>query len=346
MTNIYDNVGISGGFSVSANSTTDALYINQLGLGNAVLIEDSTNPDATPFIINSTGNVNIGRIEYLSTSGGTQPKLQVNNSTSQIPSSGLPFTTNFIVQGFNNNSVGFFTTDNNTSQLYFGTPSSVYGSNLSWNYSGSVLNLSTQTNGGFITFGTNQGVERVRIQSDGNVGIGTTTPNANLTVNGSVSATTISGGTFYGDGSNLTGISTQDIFVTGGTYTNGDVTFTNNTGGTFNVSGFSNPSYKVYSALISQTSNNNPTVTILENTLGYTPILTRNLAGIYEIGITSTTINFLYFLNNNSTNENVKIRMGTSFNMGVWSFAITTSNSGVNTDGLLIQTPIEIRIYN
>jgi hypothetical protein len=59
-----------------------------------------------------------------------------------------------------------------------------------------------------------------------------------LTVNGTISATTISGGTLYGDGSNLTGISTQDTFVTGGTYSNGTAIFTNNTGGTFNVTGF------------------------------------------------------------------------------------------------------------
>jgi hypothetical protein len=59
-----------------------------------------------------------------------------------------------------------------------------------------------------------------------------------LTINGIISATTISGGTLFGDGSNLTGISTQDTFVTGGTYSNGTATFTNNTGGTFNVLGF------------------------------------------------------------------------------------------------------------
>lgn len=45
--------------------------------------------------------------------------------------------------------------------------------------------------------------------------------------------------TFYGDGSNLTGISTQDTFVTGGTYSAGTAVFTNNTGGTFSVTGFS-----------------------------------------------------------------------------------------------------------
>jgi hypothetical protein len=52
------------------------------------------------------------------------------------------------------------------------------------------------------------------------------------------SATTISGGTFYGDGSNLSGIT--DVFVSGGTYDNntGTATFTNTLGGTFSVSGF------------------------------------------------------------------------------------------------------------
>lgn len=59
-----------------------------------------------------------------------------------------------------------------------------------------------------------------------------------LFVGGDLSATTISATTFYGDGSNLTGLSTQDTFVTGGTYSAGTAVFTNNTGGTFSVTGF------------------------------------------------------------------------------------------------------------
>ena len=47
----------------------------------------------------------------------------------------------------------------------------------------------------------------------------------------SISATTISGGTFYGNGSNLIGIPSQSATITGGTYSNGTATFTNNTGG-------------------------------------------------------------------------------------------------------------------
>jgi hypothetical protein len=60
-----------------------------------------------------------------------------------------------------------------------------------------------------------------------------------ISFNGNLLAQNISGTTFYGDGSHLTGISTQDTYVTGGTYNNGTAIFTNNSGGTFSVTGFS-----------------------------------------------------------------------------------------------------------
>lgn len=56
-----------------------------------------------------------------------------------------------------------------------------------------------------------------------------------LTVNGVLSATTISGGTLYGDGSNLTGISTQDTFVTGFTYQDNTFVISDNTDSTYNA---------------------------------------------------------------------------------------------------------------
>lgn len=339
MTNIYDSLGINGGLNISANSTTDAIYISQLGTGNAVLIEDSANPDATPFIINSGGSVNIGRIEYLKTSGGTEAKLQVNNSTSQIPSSGLPFTTNFIVQGFNNNNVGFFTTDINTSQLYFGTPSSVYGAKLSWRYTGGTFDLSTQTTGGTITFGTDQGLERMRIQSDGNVGIGTTAATSTLTVNGSLSATTL-----YGDGSNLTGISGGGSF-TGGTVT-GDTTFTNTVSAntisatTLYVSGnsISRP-YKVYTALLTQTGTTAPVAIVLENTLGVEPTYMYNDVGEYNVNtVISFDFNKIAFMfGNNSFQVTLDIA---SYEGGNEMFFFTPNNN------MLYNYPIEIRVYN
>ena len=90
-----------------------------------------------------------------------------------------------------------------------------------------------------------------------------------------LSATTISATTFYGDGSHLTGISTQDTFVTGGTYSSGTATFTNNTGGTFNVSGFLTGMTDTYTTGFTYNNNtltlkrnaNQPDLNVLINTM-------------------------------------------------------------------------------
>ena len=44
----------------SASSTGDLVRITQTGTGNALVVEDSANPDATPFIVHTTGNVGVG----------------------------------------------------------------------------------------------------------------------------------------------------------------------------------------------------------------------------------------------------------------------------------------------
>lgn len=46
--------------SVTANSASNAFRITQTGTGNALLVEDSANPDSTPFVVDSNGNVGIG----------------------------------------------------------------------------------------------------------------------------------------------------------------------------------------------------------------------------------------------------------------------------------------------
>lgn len=45
-------------FSVSSSS--DAVRITQTGTGNALKVEDSTNPDSTPFVVDANGSVGIG----------------------------------------------------------------------------------------------------------------------------------------------------------------------------------------------------------------------------------------------------------------------------------------------
>ena len=45
---------------VVTNSANDAFRITQTGTGDALLVEDSANPDSTPFVVTATGAVGIG----------------------------------------------------------------------------------------------------------------------------------------------------------------------------------------------------------------------------------------------------------------------------------------------
>lgn len=49
----------NGSVVVTQNSTTPAVRITQTGTGNALVVEDSANPDASPFVIDADGNVGI-----------------------------------------------------------------------------------------------------------------------------------------------------------------------------------------------------------------------------------------------------------------------------------------------
>ena len=51
---------VTGPTVVSMSSTSASLRVTQTGTGNALLVEDSTNPDATPFAVTNNGRVGIG----------------------------------------------------------------------------------------------------------------------------------------------------------------------------------------------------------------------------------------------------------------------------------------------
>lgn len=114
------NVGIGTAspgahLNVVANSATDAIRITQTGAGNAFVVEDSSNPDATPFLIDAVGGVNFGATVFYN-SFGTTPKTQINdtgitgstfaiNSWRGVSSSGGSITLNHAKSGV----IGTFT---------------------------------------------------------------------------------------------------------------------------------------------------------------------------------------------------------------------------------------------
>jgi len=74
-----DSITVTGGtatlgaLTVSGSDSGDLVRITQTGSGNALVVEDSANPDSTPFVVDSSGNVGIG-------TGSASAKLDVNGT--------------------------------------------------------------------------------------------------------------------------------------------------------------------------------------------------------------------------------------------------------------------------
>jgi hypothetical protein len=81
-----------GGNSVISvtDNTNAALRITQLGTGNALLVEDSANPDATPFVINANGEVIVGYTATVNNWNGAPDSIAISSTASNArPSVGL-----------------------------------------------------------------------------------------------------------------------------------------------------------------------------------------------------------------------------------------------------------------
>lgn len=229
-------------------SACTALYTNnilscsgdtQIFLGNGVITFDGnlyTSNDLTANTINAStyysGGTNlIDIINLKNITGGT-----FNNTTDTLTLYKQNNST-VVVTGFTDYYTTGATLIGNTVYFNRNDVLSAYTLNLS--------NFSADTYVTGVTFSSNQLIigrnDGVNLNTFINTFTGLTVNgvlNANSIIANNISATTISASTFYGDGSNLTGILTKDTFVTGGTYSSGTAVFTNNTGGTFSVTGF------------------------------------------------------------------------------------------------------------
>jgi hypothetical protein len=131
---------------VSVNTSTDALRITQVGAGNALVVEDSANPDATPTVIDASGNVGIG-----TASPDRKFHVYTVDATGKI---------------------GLFQNGNTNTNLYLSSDPTSGGGviNVSNNAASAALPLLFQGNG----------TERMRLDASGNLGIGTTSPGQRL----------------------------------------------------------------------------------------------------------------------------------------------------------------------
>ena len=88
---------VAGAVNIAVSSANNGLTITQTGAGNALVVEDSTSPDSSPFVVSATGNVGIGN-------NTPAAKLDVVGST--IISGDLTVDTTTLYVDAGNNRVG------------------------------------------------------------------------------------------------------------------------------------------------------------------------------------------------------------------------------------------------
>ena len=215
---LADSTGIATFSKATVVETTDntnaALRITQLGTGNALLVEDSANPDSTPVVIDASGNVIVGYTTKVTGTGpatATSPVAQVHGTTNNASSLGLYnwSSTGSLVDtlSFNrslSNTIGTFggavTSGVDLGAISFsgddGT-SFIEGARIIAEVDGTP---GTNDMPGRLVFsttadGASSPTERMRINSAGNVGIGTTTiTNTNLRLSKNITGSTTSYG--------------------------------------------------------------------------------------------------------------------------------------------------------
>lgn len=194
------DVTASNSAVISVNTSGDALRITQTGTGNALVVEDSTNPDSTPFVITSNGDAIVGGTTAIASFQYSTPQLLVMGGSAGEQKGGQYTVV------FSNNNVGPSIELGKSRSATVGTVGTIVQSGdqlgiISFNgddgtdlrTSGATITASvdgtpgTNDMPGRLIFsttadGASSPTERMRIDSSGNVGIGTSSPDNKLHV--------------------------------------------------------------------------------------------------------------------------------------------------------------------
>jgi hypothetical protein len=224
--------GVSNTFTanqiVSVTDNTDAaLRVTQLGTGNALLVEDSTNPDATPFVINGVGVLTsgatsapaiggnafranfLGSGSYYAAAFGYTAPTSLTSIMTLVKSRGADWSTRgSVIQDDRLGDISFVGDDGtNLNSIGAIIRAAVDGTPGTGDMPGRLAFLTTADGAAIPT-------ERMRINSKGNVNIGSATdPNYALQITGSTNITSIMVGSISGTTLTITAVTAGSLSV-------------------------------------------------------------------------------------------------------------------------------------
>jgi hypothetical protein len=213
---------------ISVTDNTDAaLRVTQLGTGNAILVEDETNPDATPFVINGVGVVTSGATSapaiggnlfranllgsgsyYAAAFGYTAPST-LTSIVTLVKSRGADWSTRgSVIQDDRLGDISFVGDDGtNLTSIGAIIRAAVDGTPGTGDMPGRLAFLTTSDGLAIPT-------ERMRINSKGNVNIGDAAdPGYVLQITGSTNITALMVGSISGTTLTITSVSSGSISV-------------------------------------------------------------------------------------------------------------------------------------
>jgi hypothetical protein len=172
---------ITGNTTIIGNSNSDMLRVTQTGSGNAFVVEDSSNPDLTPFVITSGGTVGIGVTNPNPfTLNQADGKLHVRSGSSGV--TGGTGGSTVVIEASTTNYLSMYSPDENVSGIVFGSNSDAFGSFIRWGRDQGKLQIATANTNDYIEFGAGENLFNTYITTTG-FGVNTL-PTRTLTVSG------------------------------------------------------------------------------------------------------------------------------------------------------------------